>query len=59
MENIKIKNKNSKFKQVRFTFILIEEYNSEGEKWVVTQSDRMYDDSKGRDFFQLFERMKL
>jgi glutamine cyclotransferase len=56
---VKVKNKNNKFKQVRFTFILLEEYNSEGDKWVTTQTDRMLDDSKGRDFFQLFDRMRL
>jgi hypothetical protein len=38
MENVKLKNKNSKFKQVRFSFILLEEYTSEGEKWISQNS---------------------
>jgi hypothetical protein len=51
---VKVKNKNSRFKQVRFTFILLEEYSSEGEKWLTVQTDRFQETSKDQNFFQLF-----
>lgn len=52
MENIKTKNKNSKFKHVRFSFILLEEYNEEYEKLMKSTNSKYT--SKSQDFFDLF-----
>jgi hypothetical protein len=60
MESIKMKDKNKKFKQVRFSFLLVEEYITEADKWMGMIIDpTLKEGTKSNTFFDMFERMKL
>jgi len=55
MESVKTKNKNSRFKQVRFSFIIFEEYSSEGDKLLGMQTEHNIKDThRSMDFFDMF-----
>ena len=53
MESIRAKNKNTRFRQVRFSFILFEEYSPE-EKLGYGEEH-----SHSLDFFSMFEKMRF
>ena len=50
MESVKAKNKNTRFKHVRFSFMLLEEYAN--EKGVVGERE-------GCSFYEMFEKMRF
>jgi hypothetical protein len=57
---VKAKNKSNRFKQVRFSFIVLDEYDSETSRWLSSGKDiSLKSDTKSTDFFDMFEKMKL
>jgi hypothetical protein len=58
MEATKTKNKNNRYKQIRFSFLVAEEYTESAEKWLRPQTARDSPEQRG-DFFDMFEKMKL
>ena len=60
MENIRAKVKNSRFKHVRFSLILYDEYKPEKWKWESLAMDpQLKPMASHGDFFDMFKKMKL